>query len=204
MTCCWSHKLILVQQGQYEEVGFLRSHLGSWLPYNYIGTVCLEPSVCQLSSLHSFCCSQGVQIGFFSQMSGAWVDFTGAAGSRLGLFYSIWLALASLKQHGLRLVIVLIWQPASPRTSIPGSLVRNANFLKTCAVQFSRVQLSAASWTVATRLLCPWNFPGKILEQIAISYSKGSSLPRDQTHCLLHLLHWQEGSLPLATPGKPL
>ena len=32
------------------------------------------------------------------------------------------------------------------------------------------------------RLLCPWNFPGKILEGVAISYSKGSSQPRDRTH----------------------
>ena len=31
------------------------------------------------------------------------------------------------------------------------------------------------------RLFCPWNFPARILEWIAISYSKGSSQPRDQT-----------------------
>ena len=30
--------------------------------------------------------------------------------------------------------------------------------------------------------LCPWNFPARILEWIAISYSKESSQPRDQTH----------------------
>ena len=35
--------------------------------------------------------------------------------------------------------------------------------------------------------------------------SRESSWPRDQTHvsCLLPLLHWQVGSLPLAAPGKP-
>ena len=32
------------------------------------------------------------------------------------------------------------------------------------------------------RLLCPWNSPARILEQVAASYSWGSSQPRDQTH----------------------
>ena len=32
-----------------------------------------------------------------------------------------------------------------------------------------------------TRLLCPWDFPGKILEQAAISFSRGSSQPRNRT-----------------------
>ena len=35
-------------------------------------------------------------------------------------------------------------------------------------------------------------------------FSRGSSRPRDRTHVhLLHFLTWQEGSLPLALPGKP-
>ena len=32
------------------------------------------------------------------------------------------------------------------------------------------------------RLLCPWDLPGKNLEWVAISFSRGSSWPRDQTH----------------------
>ena len=32
------------------------------------------------------------------------------------------------------------------------------------------------------RFLCPWNFPGRILEWVAISYSRGLSQPRDQIH----------------------
>ena len=52
-------------------------------------------------------------------------------------------------------------------------------------------------------LLCPWDFPGKstgvgchaLLEEILPT--QGSNL------CLLHL-HWQVGSLPLASPGKLL
>ena len=67
---------------------------------------------------------------------------------------------------------------------------------------FSYVQLLASLWTVACQLLCPWNFPGKILECIVISFSGGFSQPSDQTlvYCLLH---WQAGSVSLAPPGKP-
>ena len=32
-----------------------------------------------------------------------------------------------------------------------------------------------------SRLLSPWDFPGKRLEWVAISFSRGSSWPRDQT-----------------------
>ena len=42
----------------------------------------------------------------------------------------------------------------------------------------------------------------RILERVAISFSKGSCKPRDQT-CILCLLHWQTDSLPLAPSGKP-
>ena len=43
-----------------------------------------------------------------------------------------------------------------------------------------------------------------ILEWVAFPSSRGSSQSRDRTcSCLLYLLHWQVGSLPLAPPGKP-
>ena len=42
----------------------------------------------------------------------------------------------------------------------------------------------------------------RILEWIAIPSSRGSSQNRSNP-CLLCLLHWQAGSLPLAPPGKP-
>ena len=38
----------------------------------------------------------------------------------------------------------------------------------------------------------------RVLEWVAMPSSRGSSLPRDQTGNLLHLLHWRAGSLPLA------
>ena len=42
----------------------------------------------------------------------------------------------------------------------------------------------------------------RILEWVAMSSSRGSFQTRDWP-CLLHLLHWQVGSLPLAPPRKP-
>ena len=42
----------------------------------------------------------------------------------------------------------------------------------------------------------------RILEWVAISFSWGSSRPRDQTR-VSRLLHWQAGSLALVPPGKP-
>ena len=41
-----------------------------------------------------------------------------------------------------------------------------------------------------------------ILEWVAISFSRGSSRPRDQTWVLLSLLYWQVGSSPLLPPGR--
>ena len=46
-------------------------------------------------------------------------------------------------------------------------------------------------------------FQARTLECVDISFSRGSSRPRDQTHDLLCLLHWQVGSLPAEPPGKP-
>ena len=55
----------------------------------------------------------------------------------------------------------------------------------------------------STRLLCPWDSPGKntgvgchFLLQ-GIFWTQGSNLS------LLSLLHWQTGSLPLVPPGVP-
>ena len=44
-------------------------------------------------------------------------------------------------------------------------------------------------------------FQARILKWVAISYSRGSSWLRDQTHVLHIYLHWPTGSLPLA-PNK--
>ena len=72
---------------------------------------------------------------------------------------------------------------------------------KVC-LSLSHVQLFAIVWTVAHRLLCPWDSPGKngvgchaLLQRI---FPTQGSIP-----CLLLLLHWQAGSLPLAPLGGP-
>ena len=50
----------------------------------------------------------------------------------------------------------------------------------------------------------------RVLEWVAIPFSRGSSQPRDGTHIswvplhLLHLLHWQADSLPLSHLGSAI
>ena len=52
----------------------------------------------------------------------------------------------------------------------------------------------------STRLLCPWDFPGKDTEWVAISFSRRSSWPRDQTW----VFHTASRLLPSKLPGKNL
>ena len=44
-----------------------------------------------------------------------------------------------------------------------------------CAQSLKSVRLCDPPQTIASRLLCPWNFLGRILEWVAISSSRGSS-----------------------------
>ena len=53
-----------------------------------------------------------------------------------------------------------------------------------CHAVPSRSVMSDSSWPhglYLARLLCPWNFLGKNARSVAVSYSRGSSLLRDQT-----------------------
>ena len=54
-----------------------------------------------------------------------------------------------------------------------------------------------------TRLLCPWDCPGKKTGVGGHFLLQGISLTQGSNSCLLHILHWQVDSLPLAPPGKP-
>ena len=54
-----------------------------------------------------------------------------------------------------------------------------------------------------TRLLCPWDSPGKNTGVGCHALLQGTFLTQGSNPCLLSLLHWQVGSLPLAPPGKP-
>ena len=52
-------------------------------------------------------------------------------------------------------------------------------------------------------LLHPWDSPGKITGLSFHVFLQGIFPTQGLNSCLLYLLHWQEGSLPLAPPGKP-
>ena len=53
----------------------------------------------------------------------------------------------------------------------------------------SHVQHFGPHGLYSTRFLCPWNFPARILESGAISFTTGSFLPRDRI-CIFFLLHY--------------
>ena len=53
------------------------------------------------------------------------------------------------------------------------------------------------------RLLCPWDFPGKNIGVGCYFLLQGTFLTQGLNPSLLHLLHWQAGSLPAEPPGKP-
>ena len=53
-----------------------------------------------------------------------------------------------------------------------------------------------------TRFLCPWDSPGKNTGMGCHALLQGIFPTQGSNPCLLCLLHWQAGSLPLAPPGK--
>ena len=67
-------------------------------------------------------------------------------------------------------------------------------FVCVCAVTKLCLSLLLFHGLQPTRPLCPWDFPGILgfLEWVAISFSRGSSQPRDQTHisCLYCIGRW--------------
>ena len=112
----------MTQHTEQQEAEILSNHLGGWLPHSCIGTVCLRPYFCLsagfYSSLHCVCCCQNVLNGFF-------LKCLVAPGGPLDISHSTWLAWASFQHCGFRLVILLTWQPASPRVSILGDVGRS-------------------------------------------------------------------------------
>ena len=56
----------------------------------------------------------------------------------------------------------------------------------------------------STRLLCPWDSPGKNTGMDGHALLQGISLTQGSNLSLLSLRHWQAGSLPPAPPGKPM
>ena len=66
---------------------------------------------------------------------------------------------------------------------------------------FACVQLCVTPWTVAPRLLCPWDFPGKNTGVGCHAFLQGTFPTQGLSPRLLSLLHWQVGSLPLVPSG---
>ena len=54
------------------------------------------------------------------------------------------------------------------------------------------------------RLFCPWASPGKNAEVGCHNLLQGIFPTQESNPHFLGLLHWRAGSLPLATPGKPI
>ena len=63
---------------------------------------------------------------------------------------------------------------------------------------FSCVRLFATLWTVAHQAPCPWTSPGKNTGGGCCTLLQGIFPTQGSASCLLHLLHWQVGSLQLA------
>ena len=55
-----------------------------------------------------------------------------------------------------------------------------------------------------SRLLCPWDSPGKNTGLDCHALLQGIFPTQESNPGLLHLLHWQAGSLPLAPFGNPV
>ena len=53
-----------------------------------------------------------------------------------------------------------------------------------------------------SRLLCPWDSPGNNPGVRCHAFLQGTFFPQGSNWCLLHLLHWQAGSLPLVPPAE--
>ena len=63
----------------------------------------------------------------------------------------------------------------------------------------SPIQLFLTPWTVAHRLLCPWDFPGKNTGVSCHFLLQGIFQTQGSNPCLLH---WQADSLPLCHQGS--
>ena len=85
-------------------------------------------------------------------------------------------------------------KPDLPMLTIFGDLL----LLFSCSVMSSSLPPPATP----TRLLCPWDFPGKNPGVGCHFLLQGSSQPRDQTTYLTSSA-FVAGSLPLVPPGKP-
>ena len=88
---------------------------------------------------------------------------------------------------------------------VQDELLQDFKSSRVCVLScFSRVQLLWPCRPWPTRLLCPWDSPGKNTG-VGLPCPPPGDLPTQGLNPrLLHLLWWQAYSLPPAPPGKPL
>ena len=76
--------------------------------------------------------------------------------------------------------------------------------MRACVLSgFSSIQLFVTLWAVAHQVPLFMNSPGKNIGVGCHALLQGIFITQGLNPCLLYLLHWQAGSLPLALFGKP-
>ena len=84
-------------------------------------------------------------------------------------------------------------------------LLESFNLLCACTLsRFSHVQFSVTPWTIAHQAPPSMGFSRQKYWSGLPCHLQGIFLTQRLSPCLLCLLHWQVGSLPVAPPGKPL
>ena len=86
--------------------------------------------------------------------------------------------------------LLIAWDPLSPPLSAP--------FGPACYVSLCNTMDCSPSG------LCPWDSLGKNTEVACHFLFQGIFLTQESNLLLLCHLHWQVGSLPLRSPGKPI
>ena len=98
------------------------------------------------------------------------------------------------------------WKGRKTSRFCSGYISHKALYWKTCTCVLSRWVTSNSLQPhrlQPTRFFCPWDPPGKNPGLDCHALLQGTFPTQGSNLHLLHLLHWQAGSLPLAPPGKP-
>ena len=80
----------------------------------------------------------------------------------------------------------------------------NANFIFVCVcARLCSTLHNSMEYVQPSRLLCPWNFPGKHPKVVCHFLPQGIFPTQESDLGLLSHLHWQSDSLPLHHLGSP-
>ena len=120
-------------------------------------------------------------------------------------FEHVWCVPCRLIKHssGLRRHPATFPSPDTGFRNLIYSLFSRPSGTPSVLSHFSRVQLLVTPWTVAHQTPRSMDSPGKSTGVGCHAPLQGIFLTQGSNPCLLNLLHWQAGSLPLTSPGKP-